>query len=259
MSFLFKVKKIQKPVPIRSIKTNPNSSIKLDPKKKRNLFSIQSFFNILPENKNSQNYNKNKNLNKFLKEFSQDENLNFSLLEKFSKNDLKNLELLLGGLKFIKKENYENFFIMKKIYKKFHRDILYKKYHKKNLFYVRKLFSSINKKIFKDFILEKGGSNMHNIDLDNFLNFFFGNPNENLKDILKNELKEFRRNTSVFVFSFEKYKRKFFNILINLNQEKWKNFEKTDFMFLKKKQDLLSICILNDHCTKYFEDLFLMK
>lgn len=257
MSYLIKLNKIIKPTPIKKLKLNPETEIKNETK--TNSSPIQIFFDKLPNiDQREKLKKKSDNLTNFLKEFSKEENINYSILENLSKKEIKKLENLLDFV-YKKRENYQNYFILRKIFKKFHKEILYRNYHKKNLFYVRKLFTSINKRIFKKYILDKGGSNFQNIDLSNFLNFFFNKPNDKLKNILKYELKEFRRNTSIIVFSFEKYRKEFFKNLYFLNKMKWENFEDMNFNFLTKKKILFSQCILDDSCIKYFESLFLLR
>ena len=254
MSYLINLDKITKPTPIRdpkktSIKnTNKINHLKISSSQ----ILINNFEKLITENKI---INKVQIFTNFLKQFSKEEKINYILLDKLSKEDLNQFESLLK-LNLKKEKYFQTNFLLKKIFKKLHKDILYEKYHKKNLFYIRKIFCVINKKILSDFVLKNGSSKFNNLDFENFLNFYFDDPNENLKILLKYGLKNFRKTSSIIIFSYDRFKKKFFKCLYFLNEKKWKEFEEFIFDDLKNKKKFISECILSDYSIQYFENLF---
>ena len=100
MSYPIKLNKIKKPSPINSIKLINNKNIQ------------GQFKNSFNENL-LKNFSKKKSINKklkkaeifknFLEQFSKEEKINYNLLEKLSKTQLEELELILK-FKFMKKK-----------------------------------------------------------------------------------------------------------------------------------------------------------
>ena len=240
---------------IKTIKNDNNLTSKNEPNYlNERITGIESLYNTLtfPDEKK-----KLKNLIKFLKNFSEGRKLDKFLLQKLSEME----KVFLGDLfefEIFENKNYEkNFFFLKRGFKIFHKEILAIQYHSKNLNAIRKCFIKINQKIFSDFVLTKKKNISEKEKKENFLNFYFNFPNENLKEIILYSLESFKKVDSKIIFCYVKYKEEFMKNLILLKNEKWEFFRKNYFFFdVEGNRNVLSHCILVDHVVAYFEKLF---
>ena len=188
-----------------------------------------------------------------LRKFSEDKILDNQRLFSLSNKEKKFLEQLLNFSKG-KKLNYISF---KREFKNLQRFILNRYHNEKNLIHIRKVFMDINKKLYTHCILKKGVNIIQEKNLNNFLNYYFEYPNENLRNMISYILSVFRKNFSKIIFSFNRYKIDFFKILFSLRNEKWKIFKKNfNFICFKKNRENLSECILFDSTVKYYMNFF---
>lgn len=176
------------------------------------------------------------NLKKIFKYYSKDEIKIKNFRTKLNIVELKILKNLFDLKNFnIKLNNYE--FLIKKGIKNLHKKILHQKYHKQNMNFTKKLFKFINQKIFNNFIDKIGRSLYTKTDFENFLNYYFQNPNKDLNIIITLVFFEYKKKESYLLFSYNNFKIQFFSILMELKNDKWISFESALEICLEKGFD----------------------
>ena len=177
-----------------------------------------------------------KNLIKLLKNFFYHGNLeNEKKIKNLNEKEKKFLtEILFLDQEFVLKNDY---ILHKKIQrglKNILKNYISKFYNGKKLNFIRKLFKKILKKIKEKKNLEYEKKKIK-MKKKNLLNEYFNFPKNDIMNMIRLSIKEFKKRDTLLCFSFPLFKKEFDFQLDLLMKEKWQNFKNILILKFEKK------------------------